>query len=76
LGCGGAGLGKRFVGAAACGAAVGILYTALPLLLNPSSAISTGGIAANCMWRVFLFSIFSTIGAILTELNIADPDLN
>ena len=76
LGCGGAELGKRFVGAAACGAAVGILYTALPLLLNPGSAISTGDIAANCMWRVFLFSIFSTIGAIVTELMMADPDLN
>jgi hypothetical protein len=76
LGCGGAELGKRFVGAAACGAAVGILYTALPVLLNPSSAISTGDIAANCMWRVFLFSIFSTIGAIVTELMMADPDLN
>jgi len=75
LGCGGAALGERFVGAAACGAAAGMLYTALPVLLNPGSAISAGGIASNCLWRVFLFSIFSTMGAIVTELNIADPDL-
>ena len=75
LGCGGAALGERFVGAAACGAAAGMLYTALPVLLNPGSAISAGSIASNCLWRVFLFSIFSTMGAIVTELNIADPDL-
>jgi hypothetical protein len=75
LGCGGAALGERFVGAAACGAAAGMLYTALPVLLNPGTAISAGSIAANCLWRVFLFSIFSTIGAIATELKIADPDL-
>ncbi len=75
LGCGGAALGERFIGAAACGAAAGMLYTALPVLLNPSSTISAGSIAANCLWRVFLFSIFSTIGAIVTELKLADPDL-
>jgi hypothetical protein len=75
LGCGGAEVGKRFVGAAACGAVAGVFYTALSVLLNPNSAISAGGIAANCLWRVFLFSILSTIGAIVTELKIADPDL-
>jgi hypothetical protein len=75
LSCGGATLGERFIGAAACGAAAGMLYTALPVLLYPGSTIAAGGIAANCLWRVFLFSIFSTIGAIVTELKMADPDL-
>ena len=75
LGGGGATLGERFVGAAVCGAATGVLYTAFSISLDPSSTISAGSIVANCLWRVFLFSIFSTIGAIVTELKIADPDL-
>lgn len=75
LGGGGASLGQRFIGAAGCGVAVGFLYTAISALLAQSNGISLGSLGASCLWRVFLFSIFATIGAIVTELNLADPDL-
>jgi hypothetical protein len=44
-----------------------------------STAISTilsynGGFVATCVWRVFIFAIVSTIGAIITELKLPDPD--
>jgi len=74
LGGGGATLGQRFIGAAVCGVAIGLLYTAISALLGQSNGISLGLLGAGCVWRVFLFSIFSTIGAIVTELNLTDPD--
>ncbi|MHC4488252.1 MAG: hypothetical protein ACYSW7_03610, partial [Planctomycetota bacterium] len=70
LGCGGAPLWKRIVAAAGCGAVVGALYTIVSAILNDNS-----GIAASFLWRIFLFAILSTIGAIVTELKLPDPDL-
>jgi MFS family permease len=75
LGCGGAALAKRIVGAAVCGVAVGVLYTAVSAFLGHSSGISMGDIATNGMWRIFAFSIFSVLGAIITEVKLPDPDL-
>jgi hypothetical protein len=70
LGCGGAPLWKRIVAAAGYGAVVGALYTIVSAILNDNS-----GIAASCVWRIFIFAILSTIGAIVTELKLPDPDL-
>ena len=70
LGCGSAPLWKRIVAAAGCGAVVGALYTIVSAILNDNS-----GIAASCVWRIFIFAILSTIGAIVTELKLPDPDL-
>jgi len=75
LGCGGATLGKRFIGAAVCGVVTGIFYTAVSAMLGHSSGILVGEILASCMWRIFIFSILSPIGAIITELKLSDPDL-
>ena len=75
LGCGGATLVKRFVGAAVCGIAVGVFYAAVSAFLGHSSGISMGEIATNGVWRIFVFSIFSVLGAIITELKLPDPDL-
>jgi hypothetical protein len=68
-------LGKRFIGAAVCGAVVGVFYTSVSAILGPSIGITAGEIAASCMWRIFIFSIFSLFGAIITELKLADPEL-
>jgi len=65
LGCGGAALAKRIVAAAVCGVLIGVLYTAVSAILSYN-----GGIVANCVWRVFIFAILSTIGAIVTELKL------
>jgi len=67
LGCGGAALGKRIVAAAACGVLIGVLYTAVSAILGNNS-----GIVASCVWRVFIFAILSTIGAIVTELKLPE----
>ena len=69
--CGGAKLWKRFVAATICGIALGLLYTVVSALLVKKMPI--GDIAAGCVWPVFVFSIVSTIGAIITELRLPEP---
>jgi hypothetical protein len=76
LGCGGATLGERFVGAAACGVAVGLLYAAVFAMVGNTTGITLGEIATNCIWRIFVFAIFSTIGAVIAELKWPDPELD
>ncbi len=76
LGAGGAVLWRRIVAAAVCGAAVGVFYAGCSAVLGRGSAgITAGAIAADCVWRVFIFAILSTIGAIVTELKLPDTDL-
>ena len=75
LGGGGATLGQRFVGAAVCGVATGLFYTVISALLGQSSGVSLGTLGTSCLWRVFLLSMFTTMGAIVTELILPDPDL-
>ena len=70
LGCGGAALAKRVVAAAVCGVLIAVLYTAASAMLSHSS-----GVVATCVWRIFIFAILSTIGAIVTELKLPDTDM-
>jgi len=70
LGGGGAAFGKRITAAAVCGALIGVLYTAVSAMLS-----HTGGIVASCVWRIFIFAVLSTIGAIITELKMPEPDV-
>jgi hypothetical protein len=74
LGCGGAVLWKRVVAAIVCGCLAGVFYTAISALLSQSSG-APGFIAADCVWRVFVFAILSTIGAVITELKLPEPQL-
>ena len=73
LGAGGAPLSKRIIGATACGGLVGLLYTAMSAMLGHGSLIGVGEIATGCVWRVFIFTILSTIGLLLTELKLPEP---
>ncbi len=75
IGAKGAPLGKRFIGATICGALTGIFYTGITLWISHDAGISIKSIVVDCFWRVFLFSIFSTIGSIITEMRIPDPDI-
>ncbi|HUU19376.1 MAG TPA: hypothetical protein VMW72_19660 [Sedimentisphaerales bacterium] len=70
LGCGGAALAKRIGAAAVCGVLIGVLSTAVSAILSYN-----GGIVASGVWRVFIFAILSTIGAIVTELKLPEPDM-
>jgi len=74
LSCGGAAFWKRIVAAAICGVLVGVLYTAVSAILGHSSGSRADNIMAICLWRVFIFAILSTIGAVITELKLPDPD--
>jgi len=63
LGCGGASLGRRIAAAVLCGVLTGALYAVTSMILSHNSEI-----VAGCVWRIFVFAILSTIGAIITEL--------
>ena len=70
LGAGGAALGNRIIGAAICGGVVGVLYTAMSGILG---TIGVGEMATGCVWRVFVFTILSAVGVLLTELKLPEP---
>jgi hypothetical protein len=74
-GCKGAALGRRIAASAICGGAVGLLYTAATMTLSSVSEVTLSSYDISCPWRVFIFTILSTIGAIVTELRLPDPDL-
>ena len=75
LGCGGATLKERLTGSVVCGALMGVFYTALSTLIGEGAEIAVNNVTASCVWRIFIFSIFSVSGAIVTELKLPDPDL-
>jgi len=68
VGAGGAALGRRIIAAAVAGVLAGVLYTVISAMLGAGEAILTG-----CLRRVFVFTIFSVIGAVLTELKLPEP---
>jgi len=67
LGCAGAALGKRIVTAAVCGILAGAIYAGISFFFSHE-----GGIVASSIWRMFIFAILSTIGAIATEIKLPD----
>ena len=73
LGCRGAVLYKRFIAAGICGVSAGALYTAGTAILA-AEAVTAGQIGTELVWRIFIFGVFTTVGAILTELKLPDPD--
>jgi len=75
LGCGGAVLGKRIAAAAICGGMAGVLYSVVSAILSQNSGIPIDGIVASCVWRIFVLTVLSTIGATIAELKLPDPDL-
>ncbi len=74
LGCGGAAFWKRVVAAAICGVVVGVLYTTFSAILSRSSGIVAYNLTTACAWRVLVFAVLSTIGAVVTELKLPEPD--
>ena len=72
--CGGAALYKRVISACLCGFFTAIFYTAaLVALLGASTAVSD--VISAFVWQLFIFTIFSTVGALITEMSLPDPDL-
>ncbi|MGA1839309.1 MAG: hypothetical protein ACMUIU_01680 [bacterium] len=75
LGSGGAHLSKRIIGAALCGVVMGVFYTAISAFLGYGGILGASDIVISGVWRIFLFTIFSAIGAILTELKLPEPKI-
>ncbi|MHC4638412.1 MAG: hypothetical protein ACYTBV_13085 [Planctomycetota bacterium] len=74
LGAGGMSLGKRFACAALCGFGTGLLYIIFTVILLVSEIVAVDNIVSMVLWRVFVLSIFTTIGAIITEIMLPGPD--
>ncbi len=68
LGCAGADLWKRIVATTFFGIFTGILYTSISVYLG-----FEGNIAAEYVWRIFIFSVLSTIAAVIMELSLGEP---
>ena len=73
LGAGGAALWKRVVGAALCGAAVGVFSTVISGIFGRSNPIEISDIAINGVWRAFVFTLLSIIGVLITEIKMPEP---
>lgn len=73
LGAGGALLWKRIIGGAVCGIAIGVLSTTVLAILSHGGPLGIGDMAINSVWRVFVFTIISIIGVILTEIKLPEP---
>jgi hypothetical protein len=74
LGAGGMVMWKRVAGAAVCGVAVGVLYTALPVMFGYGGDMGIGVMALNGLWRIFIFTVLSTVGVLLTEISLPESE--
>ena len=74
LGAGGAVMWKRVTGGAGCGVVLGLLYTVLPVVVGYGGDIGIGALALNGAWRIFIFTLLSTAGVLLTEINLPEPE--
>jgi len=74
LGCGGAKFGRRVVAAAVCGVLAAVFYTIVSAMLSRSGGIMTVSIVVSGAWRLFIFAILATIGAVATELKLPEPN--
>jgi len=75
LGCGGASLWKRIVAATISGAMVGILAVGFAIVLGRGAESAGLKLLGRCAMQTFIFAVLSTLGAIIAELRLPDPDL-
>jgi hypothetical protein len=74
LGAGGADLWKRVIGAAVCGGIVGLFYTAFSGILGYGAVLGFGEIVVRFVWRAFTFTILTSLGSMITELQLPEPE--
>jgi hypothetical protein len=74
LGAGGADLWKRVIGAAICGGVVGLFYTAFSGILGHGTVLGSGDIVVRFVWRAFAFTILTSLGSMITELQLPEPE--
>ncbi len=76
LGCEGAVLWKRIVAASVGGVATALIFAAATAIFMAERAeLSVTVMAWATVWRAFALTVLATIGAVITELKLPDPDL-
>ena len=73
LGAGGASISKRVIWGAVCGGALGVLFTAISKIIGYEGQVEAGELMTRGVWSVFLFTIFSAMGVLLTEVSADEP---
>jgi hypothetical protein len=73
LAAGGAKMWKRIIGAALCGVSVGVFSSLSSAAFGALETFGAADIAVNCLWRAFVFTIFSVIGVLITEIKLPEP---
>jgi len=75
LAAGGTFLARRIILAAGSGVVIAVIYTAAHLALAglENTATEQSALVFSLIWKLFLFSLFSTVGAILAELQLPEP---
>jgi hypothetical protein len=73
LGAGGAEIRQRIIGAVLCAVIAGVSSTNVSVALAGASQIEISQIAVSSLWRVFVFTIFSVIGVLTTEIALPAP---
>ncbi len=68
----GAALSKRIISAIISGISISIFHTIFYTLFKMANQVKFSEIAIFCLWQVFIFTIFSTIGALLTEVKLPE----
>lgn len=73
---GGLCLWKRIMTATVAGLTVGLLFTGVTAFDNSfAHLITTAELLRRGAWRLFAFTVFSTLGALVREVKTPDPDL-
>jgi hypothetical protein len=72
LGAGGTRLGRRFLGGALCGAVSGVLFSVGTQAMAGWNVAPTE-LLAGTVWIVFILTVLSTIGAVVTEVILPEP---
>lgn len=74
VGCGGALLLRRVVGAFVCGLGAAVLTAAARgLVMAAWGQLQSKEMAGMLVWYVFLFSVLAAVGGIVTELTLPEP---
>jgi ABC-type uncharacterized transport system permease subunit len=76
LGCKGALMWKRIVVSAICGCVIGTLFTATSIYIILNKGFENNGLMRYWALIIFIFSILSAIGAIITEMKLPEVELN
>ena len=74
LGCGGAELWRRVFATAVTGVVLALLYTVISMIIG-GGRVAVGDIVIQGRWRVLVFAVLATVGALAAELSQPDPDL-